>query len=131
MFYEYNIEIPKNTPIGSDVIEILRLTRGTITRIDLLFPAGCAGLVGVRLFRAGYQVMPNNFKGYIETDNEMVSTTSPIDLSVNPFELEFYGYNQDDTWNHTIRVRVQVEKLEKRFSMEGFSVESDRLMKGL
>lgn len=128
MFYEYNVPIPANTAQNNELSTLLRLSRGFIRRVELVFPRGCAGLVGVRIFRGNLQVIPLNFPAWIDTDDEVVKADTEIDLTVNPFELEFRGYNLDDTYSHNIRVRVLIEKAEAEFSVKPAGVESRELM---
>jgi len=131
MFYEYNITYPPNTPKENEQVNILRLTRGIVKRVELVFPRGCAGLVGVRIFRGSVQVIPLNFPAWIDTDGETVRINSDIDLRVNPYELEVRGYNIDDTYPHTIRVRVEMGLPEEDFSVPSVVAESERLISEL
>lgn len=131
MFYEYDITYPPNTPKEREQVNILRLTRGIVKRVELVFPRGCAGLVGVRIFRGPVQVIPLNFPAWIETDGETVRINSDIDLRVNPYELEVRGYNNDDTYQHTIRVRVEMVLPEDEFSIPSVVAESERLINEL
>ena len=128
MFFEHDIKIPANTAEDSYLTETLRLSRGIIERVDLVFPSGCAGLVGVRLARNTFQVIPSNYPKWIETDGESVAIYSNIDLSVNPYELEFQGYNKDDAFDHIIRVRVLITPSSPPFTQKSAQQESDELM---
>jgi len=131
MFFEYDITIPANTSIETYISEILRLSRGIISRVDLNFPSGCAGLVGVRLFKDNLQVIPSNYPKWIETDGETIPIASSIDLSINPYELIFQGYNLDDTFDHTIRVRITMESLTLPFRQSLPETESQSLIESL
>jgi len=131
MFFEHDINIPKNTSQESYHSELLRLTRGIIKRVDINFPSGCAGLVGVRLFKDSQQVIPSNYPKWIETDGETIPILSSIDLSQIPYELEFQAYNLDDTFNHTIRVRITMESITLPFRQQPAETESQRLIESL
>jgi len=131
MFFEHDITIPPNTPSEAFFSQTLRLSRGIIKRIDLVFPAGCAGLVGVRLLKQAFQVIPLNYPKWIETDGETVSIQTEIYLTEIPYELEFQGYNLDDTFEHTIRVRVLMEPSSLPFRQKTPEQESQELLQGL
>jgi len=131
MFYEHDIVIPPNTHTETFLSQTLRLTRGIIKRVDLVFPAGCAGLVGVRIVKHSFQVIPLNYPKWIETDAETVSIQSEIDLTEIPYELEFQGYNLDDTFEHTIRVRVLMEPASLPFRQKTPMQESEELLQSL
>ena len=128
MFYEYDITYPPNLTKYNEQVDILRLTRGIIKRIELVFPKGTAGLVGVRILRGYFQIIPLNYPAWIETDGETVGINTDIDLTVNPYELEVRGYNIDDTYSHTIRFRIELSLPESEFSVPLVSDESERLI---
>jgi len=128
MFYEYNITYPPNTLKDIEQVNVLRLTRGIIRKVELVFPRGCAGLVGVRIFRGPTQIIPLNYGGYVDTDGETVTINTDIDLTVNPYEVEVRGYNEDDTYEHTIRFRFELELAEEKFSMSLPSEESEKII---
>jgi len=126
MFYEHDIVIPPNTQPETFLSQTLRLTRGIIKR-----PAGCAGLVGVRIVKHSFQVIPLNYPKWIETDAETVVIETEIDLTDIPYELEFQGYNLDDTFEHTIRVRVLLEAASLPFRQKTPEQESEELLQSL
>lgn len=95
----------------SEAVKVCRLTRGIVREISLTFPRGCAGLVGVRIFRATRQVIPQNPVEWIVTDGETVTAKVDVDLSQEPYELELWAYNEDEVYNHTIRARFEIEPL--------------------
>jgi len=90
---------------------VCRLTRGIVREISLTFPRGCAGLVGARIFRSTRQIVPQNPVEWITTDGETVDVKVDVDLSQEPYELEVWAYNEDEVYNHTLRVRFTVEVL--------------------
>jgi hypothetical protein len=69
-----------------------------------------------------------NYPAWIETDGETVRINTNIDLTVNPYELEVRGYNIDDTYPHTIRVRIEMELPEEQFKIPSVAEESERLI---
>jgi len=127
MFYEYNITYLPNIPKDMEQTSTIRLSRGIVKRVEVVFPRGCAGLVGVRIFRGSVQVIPLNYPAWLDTDGETISITSEIDLSVNPYELIVKGYNLDDTYPHTIRVRFELVTVEVEFGVASVLEESERL----
>jgi len=129
MFYEYNITYPPNTAAENEQINVLRLTRGVITRSQIVFPRGCAGLVGVRVFRFSLQVIPLNFPSWLDTDNEVITVLSRIDLMEEPYEVEARGFNLDDTYQHTIRFRFELEHAEQPTKIHSLEQSSQELQK--
>jgi hypothetical protein len=131
MFFEYDITYPPNTSPDNERVDVLRLTRGIVKRVELVFPRGVCALTGVRIFRGNVQVIPLNYPSWVETDGEVVRIDTNIDLTVNPYELEVRGYNIDDTYPHTIRMRFLLELPEERFSMTLPQRESELLVSQL
>lgn len=131
MFFEYNVTYPPLIFPEEEQIDVLRLTRGIVKRVEVVFPRGCAGLVGVRIFRGPVQVIPLNAPAWLDTDGETISINTEIDLSVNPYELEVRGYNLDDTYSHTIRFRFELELAGKGLSVENVQAESASLIERL
>jgi hypothetical protein len=72
-----------------------------------------------------------NYPAWIETDGETVRINTNIDLTVNPYELEVRGYNIDDAYPHTIRVRIEMELPEEQFKIPSVAEESERLISEL
>jgi hypothetical protein len=131
VFFEYNVTYPPLIFPEEEQIDVLRLTRGIVKRVEVVFPRGCAGLVGVRIFRGPVQVIPLNAPAWLDTDGETISINTEIDLSVNPYELEVRGYNLDDTYSHTIRFRFELELMGKALSIENVQAESASLIERL
>jgi hypothetical protein len=73
----------------SDVVEAM-----------LIFPPGCAGLVGVQLQYAVNPVYPNAAGGYYIMDDYVL--TIPISNQQQGGQWRVAGYNQD-TYPHTVR----------------------------
>jgi len=128
VFFEYNITYPPNIPKENEQVNVLRLTRGIIKRTQIVFPRGCAGLVGVRIFRFSVQVIPSNYPAWLDTDGETITVESEIDLMENPYEVEVRGYNLDDTYQHTIRFRFEIVLPEEEFKVPLVEEESERLL---
>lgn len=131
MFFEYNVTYPPLIFPEEEQVDVLRLTRGIVKRVEVVFPRGCAGLVGVRIFRGPVQVIPLNAPAWLDTDGETISINTEIDLSINPYELEVRGYNLDDTYSHTIRFRFELELVGKSLSVENVQAESVSLIERL
>lgn len=102
--YTARIEIPQNTPERTPVSRIIQPTIGIVKRILIRFPAGCAGLVGCKLTDRGAQFAP--ISGWIEGDGVEVPLEVNRKLDGPPREVVIYAYNEDDTYPHTIEVRI-------------------------
>jgi hypothetical protein len=108
MFYAWDITIPKNTLETDPTIEILKLTKGVLTKVDLKFPSGCHGMVKVRIFRSEFQLIPLSHGEWVTGDGESIPTECYYELEETPVQLKFVGCSPDTDYDHTISVRVTV-----------------------
>lgn len=108
MFFAWDITIAAGT--GEDELkeQILKITKGVITRLDVKFPPGCHGLVKVRLLRSEFQLVPLSRDEWVTGDDETVPSETYYELEETPPELKFIGCSPDTTYPHTVTVRIQV-----------------------
>lgn len=111
MFYVFPITIPANTPETAKLKTILALTAGKITRVHIEFPAGHCGLTHLRLNRGLNQVWPTNPEAAFSSSNETIPWAESYLLDQPPLQFEAYTWNEDDTYDHTITVRIELEAL--------------------
>jgi len=112
MFFAWDITIPADTPETSPEEQTLKLTKGVITRMDVKFPPGCHGLVHVRLLRSEFQLVPLSRGEWVTGDAETVPTEGYYELTETPAQLKFVAFNDDDTYDHAVTVRVSIIKQE-------------------
>lgn len=111
MFYVFPIAIPANTPETAKLKTILDLTAGTVTRVNIEFPAGHVGLTHLAINRGLNQVWPTNSDATFKSSNETIIWEEDYALDQPPFEFEAYAWNEDDTYEHTITVRLMMSPL--------------------
>jgi len=108
VFYCWDITIPKDTEEDDPVTQTLKLSKGVITRLDVKFPAGCHGMVGIRITRYEAPLVPLARESWLTGDDETVPTEGYYELFEAPSQLKFVGCSPDTDYPHTISVRVQV-----------------------
>ncbi|MGH6998549.1 MAG: hypothetical protein ACREEO_10140, partial [Phenylobacterium sp.] len=64
------------------------------------------GLVHVRVRHGLHQLWPANPGGDIAGDGALIAWTENWELSREPFALRLQGWNLDDTFPHTVTVRI-------------------------
>ena len=111
MLYEYALTIPANTAEASPATMDAPLAPGTVVRVDVQFPTGCVGLVHVQIWSGEHQVWPGNLDGDISAEGLVVSWPEDYDLEDEPFTLVLRGWNDDDTFPHTITFRFAIISL--------------------
>lgn len=102
-----SLTIPANTPIANPVSVDLACSLPQINRGWILFPEGCSGLVGARVFVRGYQVAPRNSDGFIVEDRNTVEW-SEDHVMQSPYIITLVAYNLDDTFSHTVYFRADL-----------------------
>ena len=112
MSYAWDITIPANTPCNDPITKILKLDKGTISKVGIKFPSGCHGMVKVRLYRYEQQLVPLNRDGWITGDDEVVEYRLFYPLTEKPYELKFVGCSPGTNYDHTVTVRIEVQPLE-------------------
>jgi len=108
MFWAWDITIPAGRSESNPVTKTLKLSKGVMTRVDIKFPAGCHGLVKVRLLRSEFQLVPLSKGEWVTGDDETVPTEGYYELETTPTQLKFLGCAPTTSYDHTVTVRVTV-----------------------
>ena len=108
MFFAWDVTISANTSEASPKVQILKLSKGVITGCCLKFPAGCNGMVKVRLFRHESQLVPLSRGEWVTGDDETVPTETYYELEETPAQLKLVGCSPGTQFDHTITVRITV-----------------------
>lgn len=108
MYYDFSFTIPANTARASPYTEDVKLTHGIINRVEVGFPRGCAGLAHLQLRRSLHQLWPTNPQGSFNTDGYTIAFNEDQDFYTEPYILTLVGWNLDDTYDHTLEVRIGI-----------------------
>jgi len=112
MVYAASITTDKDTSEANAKETILRVTKGLIYRIETDFPPGCCGLLHMQLYDAGYMVYPASPGVSFHGDNAVVGFDDCYLKGAAPYAFLIKTWNLDDTWDHTIQVRVAMASAE-------------------
>ena len=108
MFYAFDLAIPAQITQASPQKTTLKLTHGIIHRISVGFPDGCAGLAHVQLYRHEHQVWPTNPGASFNWNDVNIEWSDYFELLTGPYVLKAWAWNDDDSYQHTISVRIGV-----------------------
>ncbi|MBA7471395.1 hypothetical protein ES707_06701 [subsurface metagenome] len=106
MIYLATIPIPEKRPETNPIKRILEINKGLIWRIEAEYPAGCCGLVHLQIFDGSYQLFPATPGESLRGDAVTVSYDDLYLKTAAPFELTLKAWNEDETYPHTIQVRI-------------------------
>jgi len=108
VLYEFDITIPANTAKADwERVDCL-LTYGIIRHVEVAFPPGPYGLAHVVIYRFEHQVWPTNPESDFAWDNYTIAFDEEFALDVWPYTMSVRGWNEDDTYQHTVTVRFEI-----------------------
>lgn len=96
------VTTPAGTPATAPLRTVLGLQTEAIERVEVVIPAGHAGLTGIALAIGDSRVIPAE-GDFITGNDEVISW--PVEGSLYQGRLEVHTYN-DDVFDHTHHVRV-------------------------
>lgn len=111
MIYVFPITIPKNTPQSTPLNTTLELSPGRITQVHVQYPSGVVALAHIQIFHTGFQVFPTNPDGSFATSDETITWDDDVLLDKGVYSLLAVAWNTDASFDHTITVRIIMERL--------------------
>ena len=111
MRYRAALAIPANTPESKPVSTTIKTAPGIVTEVELLFPAGHAGLTHVAIFYHERQIFPTSPEQSFCGDDHLITFNEQFAVIELPYELVVYGWNDDDTYAHTVYIDLTVREL--------------------
>lgn len=117
MFYTFGLTVPANIAESSPVEQELKLAPGVLHWVDFFFPWGCAGLAKAALYRFEQQLYPTNPGEWFAANDDSIEFPTYFPLDEWPYVLRLEAWNEDDTYSHTITVRLGVLPYEAYWKM--------------
>lgn len=106
MIYSKSIAIPANTFLAAYQTDLMLVTKGLVYKVEFDFPPGHAGLTFVRVRDGLHQVWPTTSDQWFSGEGQTISFDDTHLKLSPPFEFSIDTYNLDDTFDHTVTVRV-------------------------
>lgn len=106
MIYAKTIKTPANTSFDNAIKTILSVAKGLVWRIEIEFPPGCSGLMYVYISDGLYQLCPATPGAAFHSDSSLIGLDDLYLKSSGPFEFVITTWNLDETWDHTIQIRL-------------------------
>jgi len=117
MLYVFAVTIPPSTTALNPLKVDMPLTAGDITRVMIQFPPGLLGLASIKIIDGLHQVWPSNEGASFATDSETIAWEEEYALDAAPYDLQAVAWNLDDTYPHTITVRIEVDSAQAELSV--------------
>jgi hypothetical protein len=115
LHYDFDITVPANTSADAPLETEVALTHGIITRVELDFHPGAAGLLHVQMWRGLHQVWPTNPQASFHANARVIPWDEYYDLTEIPYLFTIKAWNLDDTYPH--EVIVSFAELEEDIAM--------------
>lgn len=128
MFYDYSFTIQANTREDDPKRQDILLHQGIIHRVEIGFPAGCAGLAHLQIKHGLHQAWPTNPDGSFNDNDHSIPFNDYYPLWGQPPILTLHGWNEDDTYPHTIEVRLGILPHEVLMPEASFTAMFKKLM---
>jgi len=110
MIYQTEMVIPQNTPQQDPVISILDCAAGVVTQVWVRWRWGAGNLAGVRIRREGVAIWPYNMDGWFNSSSLETTWNEYYVLDAEPYSFTIEGYNEDDTFPHTVTVMLNLQR---------------------
>ncbi len=101
MIFSGKQTIPANTAVTAPLRYVIAIDIGTIKTISVHFPYGCAGLVGVRVLYASWQIWPISLNEWLIGNDLILTYSCDYVVETEPKDVIIEAYNLDDTFDHT------------------------------
>lgn len=106
MIYQTTISTPIATYVTTPKRTALKVTKGLVYKVEIAFPPGPASLLKVQIFDGGHQQWPSTPGEYFQTDAYVISFDDTFLKLTEPYQFDIYTWNLDDTYAHSITVRI-------------------------
>ena len=103
-----DVTIPAGTAIATPLRVVPVFNDGVVTRIEMRWPPGPSGLVGLRVGHSSQVLIPFRVNTYLITDDELISWDLHNMPTANRWFID--GYNTD-VFDHTIQFRWLIDEM--------------------
>lgn len=106
MIYSTHITTLKETLITNPKSTELAITKGLVYKIEIEFPSGSAGLMGVIICDSSFQVWPSTLGQWFTGDGSLISFEDTYLKESSPYKFRIFTYNEDTTYPHSVNIRI-------------------------
>lgn len=106
----FDVTIPPGTPASAPLSTPMPYSDGIPVEVEIVFPTGCSGLVGVRLDYAAVQLVPHRPGVWIRGSGEPVKW--PLTGMPTGSGWVLTGYNTG-AYPHTLQIRFLLDEIRR------------------
>lgn len=115
MRYRTSLEITAGTIETDPIWTVLDLEYGYITEVEVMFPAGHAGLTYVQIYHQSRLIFPLTPGQAFRGDDHILTMSSRFPILEVPHSVLVVGWAPDAALDHTVFVDVTIEAPEPVF----------------
>lgn len=108
MIWAQTITVPKSTVPATPLVRPWIIPNGLIYKVEISFPPGPSGYVGVQLKTASHNLYPADEDQWFIGDNDTLSFEDEYMFNLESKQIDINCYNEDETYDHTIQVRLGI-----------------------
>lgn len=108
MLFTWDIAVTSGTTKADPKTQILKIAHGIISWVSVTFPPGCQRLVHASLRFHENKIVPSTEDMYLTGDTFPIEWNEYYEAYQPPYELKAELWNEDDTYAHTVTIRVAI-----------------------
>ena len=108
MVFSTRVTTPANTTENNPMDTVLKCSSGLIYQVEIMFPPGSSGLMGVRIRSQNVSLYPRNRDEWFIGDNYVYSFPDLFELYVDSNEINIMSYNVDTDYAHLCTVSLGI-----------------------
>lgn len=110
MFFSKEIEVSAQTSKTDPLITTLKLSKGIIRHVWVMWRYGVGNLGGVRILHNEFQVWPMTLGEWLPSSRFPFDSAADYPVTTAAFSVDIHTYNLDDVYPHTVWVAFNMEQ---------------------
>jgi len=106
--YAKTVTASASTTRSAPATGYIKVATGILHRFEISFPSGCAGLVHASLWIGGHQIIPLGAGTTFTGDDVEIEFNEYLVIEQGANEIRIEVWNEDNTFSHTVEVRIGV-----------------------
>lgn len=113
MIYVSSIVTSKSVSESPGKLTRVEVSRGLVYRVQIVFPPGPLGLLHCQIYDGSYQFFPATPGESFHSNDEVISFDELYLKENEPLNFTVKTWNNDDTYQHEIQVRIAMASKEE------------------
>jgi hypothetical protein len=118
-----SLTVPAGTAYNQPVTKVVKLSHGTIAEVEIMFPAGCGGLVHFAIDHYEHQAFPTNPDASFIGDDQTITMNDSYPVLEAPYSVKLRGWAPTATLDHTVYVEISVAETQETVEKASLPVE--------